>query len=234
MKINTGSVRISVTHARFYNHCCHWNALSITYPESLCVCVCVCSLSYLARSAHAPHIGICGMSTSLPYFRTFCYKEHDLRTNFAEQKLCFDFFLRPLFATLPVLRRIQWYSINVRKLSCEYPLFLSDCNETCIFSTAFIKKTNTKFHDYPSIGSGVPYRRTDRHDEANFVPFAIFWMRSQQLGPLNEFLWYSLLEYFSSKICLEIGARFTSHIKRALNISGRVTVDCAYIATICH
>jgi len=79
----------------------------------------------------------------------------------------FWFFLRPSFATLPVLRRIQLYIINVRKLSCKYPLFLSDCNETCIFSTDVIKTLKYKI-SWISINlewSSIP---TDRLDEANF------------------------------------------------------------------
>jgi hypothetical protein len=46
----------------------------------------------------------------------------------------------------------------------KYPLFLSDCNETLIFSTQFTgkKSSNIKFHQNPSNGSRVvPCGQTD-------------------------------------------------------------------------
>jgi hypothetical protein len=80
MKINTGNVRISVTQARLHNHCCHWKALSITYSE------CVYVASVIQHAVHM-HPIILTSVTCLPYFRTFCYKGYDLRTNFTEQKM---------------------------------------------------------------------------------------------------------------------------------------------------
>ena len=54
-------------------------------------------------------------------------------------------------------------------LHVKYPLFLSDLNETRIFSKKYV---NIKFHENPASRSqGVPCRqtdgRTDGHDEPN-------------------------------------------------------------------
>jgi hypothetical protein len=52
--------------------------------------------------------------------------------------------------------------INVKSLHAKYPLFLSDFNETWIFSTDFRKTSNIKFNQKPSSCSLViPRDRTD-------------------------------------------------------------------------
>ena len=58
-------------------------------------------------------------------------------------------------------------------LHLKYPLFLSDFNETRIFSTGFKKFSYIKFHENirPARAellheNGQMDRRTDRHDEA--------------------------------------------------------------------
>ena len=43
----------------------------------------------------------------------------------------------------------------LKRLHVKYPLFLSDCDETCIFSTNFEKRLNIKFHQNPSSGIRV-------------------------------------------------------------------------------
>ena len=53
----------------------------------------------------------------------------------------FLFSLQRLFETFIILIRIQRYTVmNVKSLHVNYPLFLSDFNETGIFSTDFLKQ----------------------------------------------------------------------------------------------
>ena len=57
-------------------------------------------------------------------------------------------------------------------LHVQYPFFLSDFNETWIFSTVFFSKKNTQISNFIKIRQveaelSHADRRTDRHDEAN-------------------------------------------------------------------
>ena len=57
-------------------------------------------------------------------------------------------------------------------LHVKYRLFVSDFNETLIFSEVLEKYANIKFHENPSSGNrvvpcGGTDGRTGRHDEAN-------------------------------------------------------------------
>ena len=70
--------------------------------------------------------------------------------------------------TFFILRIERDVNKNVFGLHVKYPLFLSDCNEICVFSTVF-RKLLIKFRENPSSGSRVAHAhgRTDRRDEAN-------------------------------------------------------------------
>ena len=63
----------------------------------------------------------------------------------------------------------------------KYPLFLSDLNETCIFSQHIFEEcSNIKFHENPASGCRVvPCRRTDM--TKLMVPF-----RNFAKAPKNE------------------------------------------------
>jgi len=67
--------------------------------------------------------------------------------------------------------RINWDIINMHMSSCIYPLFLSDFNETFIFSTDFWKiliyQISWKSVEWESNFSMQTHRWTDRHNEAN-------------------------------------------------------------------
>jgi len=210
MKIGTGNVRISVTQARSHNPCCHGKALSVTYPE------CVSVASVFQHAVHMHPIILTSVAC-LPLYHIFAHsviKGTICGQTLLNKKCVFWFFLRPLFATLPFIRRIQRHIINVRKVSCKYPLFLSDFNETCIFSTDFIKK-NTQIQNFMNIHQlGVEFHtdgRTDRHDEANFD-----FPQHSEYAVSSSDLWTSFYEIRYWKVLvlkfvqkLELGLRRT-------------------------
>ena len=84
-------------------------------------------------------------------------------------KCVFWFYLQLLFETFLILGRNQRYTVmNVKTSSCKVPVFLSDINETWIFSKHFRKSLK-----YQISSKSVRWeptcsmRRTDRNDEAN-------------------------------------------------------------------
>jgi len=71
--------------ARSYNHCCSVKAISITFTEYVFVSI---------VTQHAQHmrlIRLSSVSQAVSYFATVCHKEHGVRKNVLEQKICFDF-----------------------------------------------------------------------------------------------------------------------------------------------
>ena len=81
----------------------------------------------------------------------------------------FWFSVQLLSETFLVLRRIQRdTTTNVHRCSRKVPLFLSDFNETCLFSTDFRSILKYQISWNPYRGSrAVRYGRTERHSEAN-------------------------------------------------------------------
>ena len=85
----------------------------------------------------------------------------------------FQFFIQFSSETFFILRRIERDIIlNVHSFQLKYPLFFSNFNKICFFSTDFRKYPNVEFHENSSIGSrvvqcGQKNRLTDRHNEAN-------------------------------------------------------------------
>jgi hypothetical protein len=82
--------------------------------------------------------------------------------------VCFDFlynFCLKRFSFQVELSEI-WSKMYIG-LHVQYPLFLSDFNETRIFSTVFRKICNLKFHENPSSGGSSCSMRTDGHEEAD-------------------------------------------------------------------
>jgi hypothetical protein len=133
----TGYVRLCNIEARSCNHRCCVKAMSITQHE--CVfCVCACSFWYPACNAHAPYSSVA--CTALQYFSTLSHKWKDFRKQFRNTKCVFLFSPQFLSETFLILRGNKRYIIKVYiGLHVKYPLFLSDFNETSIFSADFRK-----------------------------------------------------------------------------------------------
>ena len=100
-------------------------------------------------------------------FSTFSHKRNDFRGGgeVTEPKmgvLIFSTFLSEKF--LMITRNDRNMIKMYIGLHVKYPLFLSDFNETCIFSTQiFEKSSNIKLHENPSSGSRVvPCEQTDK------------------------------------------------------------------------
>jgi hypothetical protein len=76
---------------------------------------------------------------ALRYVSTLSQKRHDFRKKkLSNIKCVFLFTLQHLSETFIILRRIERdIIINVHGCSCKVPAFLSDFNETLIFSTDF-------------------------------------------------------------------------------------------------
>jgi hypothetical protein len=102
--------------------------------------VCVSSLSYPACEAHALYYTvICGLSGST-IFSTSSRKQHDFRKNVIEHKMCFDFLYKCFWNVSHSNKNSAiYYHKCTLGLHWRYPLFLSDFNETSIFSTYFRK-----------------------------------------------------------------------------------------------
>ena len=80
---------------------------------------------------------------AVPYFSTLYHKRHVLPENVLEQKIWVLIF-RTTFSEIFLeiflfIRIIHRYIINVHRYHVKYPLFLSDVNETWIFSKDFQK-----------------------------------------------------------------------------------------------
>ena len=100
--------------------------------------VCVCSLSYPACDPHDHTILSSVACLTLPYF-LISSQQHDIRGGLLNIKCVFWFSLH-LSEIFLILRRAERdMIINLYWFSVKYPLFLSDFNDTWIFSTDFLK-----------------------------------------------------------------------------------------------
>ena len=84
---------------------------------------------------------------ALPYYSTLFYKRHDFRGKKIDYKMCVLNLSKTLVRNIAYSTIIQRDIItHVIGLHVEHPLFLSDFNQTWIFSTDFRKKlSNVNF-----------------------------------------------------------------------------------------
>ena len=148
--------------ARSQNQCCSETAITITYFS---LCVCACSLVYPARKAYVSCLLLSPGSTIFSDIIS-----QTARFSLLNRQCVFWFSLRFLLQTFLTLRTLQRDIVmHVNTSTCKYRSFLSDFNDTWIFSTDFRK--NIKCHQNPLVGSRVvACRQTDghtRHDKAN-------------------------------------------------------------------
>ena len=106
--------------ARSRKHCCHGEAISITYSE----CVSVALVFHHAKRMR-PVISSSSACLTLPYVPTLYHKWHNFRKNNIEHKNVFWFSLQVLSAACLILKRNQQdITINVHMSSCKVPVIL--------------------------------------------------------------------------------------------------------------
>jgi hypothetical protein len=123
--------------ARSRNHGCRGKVIRVTYSE------CVCSLSYLAFNAHAPYYVICGLSGSNIFFHIISWTARCWEKKTLFNMKCVLIFSTKFFwnishstknSALYYHEILSWMYVG---LHVKYLLYLSDFNETWIFSIDF-------------------------------------------------------------------------------------------------
>jgi hypothetical protein len=154
--------------------------LGIVYSE------CVFIALGIQRAMRMRHNVICGLPRSTIFFHIISQKAQFKKKVF-NINFVFRCFLRLFSETFFILKRTERdISKTYNGLHVKHRLYLSDFNETWIFSTYFEKYSNIKFHENPSSGSRVvPCGQTDvgtdGHDEAS-SRFPQFCELTQKFG----------------------------------------------------
>ena len=140
------------------NHCCSRRALSITYSKSVFVALGV------QHAMHTLHNVICNLSSFTIFFHIIssmaqCFSVGGV----TEIKCVFRTSLQLFYETFLILmRNVPDMIKNVYCFQEMYSLFLSDLNETWIFSADF---PNKKFMKGCHVGAES--FQADRHDARN-------------------------------------------------------------------
>ena len=128
--------------------------------------VCVCSLSYPVGKRLRRIVLSSAAYPAVSYFSTLSHKRHDFRgKKFTERKTRALIFSTIFVWNICNFKKKLGIIVNVCTCSVKYPLFLSDLNQTWIFSTCFRKKktrTSNLIKVPPVEPSRVPYGRADR------------------------------------------------------------------------
>jgi len=136
--------------------------------------VCICSLSYPALNEHAPY---CRLWPA----RFHCIFPHRIKGTIfegkkvIEHKICVSIFSATFYEQFLILRWIKRDMIEMNiGFHVKYPLFLSDFNESWIFSTEFRKNLKIKFHENLSQRNRAaadlrlrPHSHRDRQSRSN-------------------------------------------------------------------
>ena len=126
---------------------------------------------------------------SLPYFPSICHKRHDFREKFTELTICV-FWLCTIFVrnTPDCKKNAEGYDEKFMfGLHVMYLLFLSEFNETWIFSKDFRKYSNISFRENPSSGSRVVPMRTDVGTDGDITNLILVFRNFAKARNKNSF-----------------------------------------------
>ena len=151
------------------NRCCWAKEISITNSE----CVSVALVTRHAKGVRRIILSSVACPC-LSYFLTLSHEGSGFRgEKFLSIKCVFSFCLKFLSDTFPIVIRIQRnIIINICRSSREVPLFLSDFNETLIFSTDFEKYSNLKINknSYFNVSPCIFFNSlNDKHQPMHFT-----------------------------------------------------------------